>query len=158
VDRIRSDGYSFAVESLCEVARRTDRLAEFPIHFEDRVAGDSKISKDGGAFANTATPSATTTTVSIALTATEMQCATAQVSVIDQTATKEWEDTVILIRTYGHPSAGIRTGERIGTAQAGAATLAARTRGASLAAQAGAAVLSARARAASLAARTSLTE
>jgi dolichol-phosphate mannosyltransferase len=45
VDRIRSEGYSFAVESLFEVARRTGRLAEFPIHFEDRVAGVSKISK-----------------------------------------------------------------------------------------------------------------
>jgi 2-polyprenyl-3-methyl-5-hydroxy-6-metoxy-1,4-benzoquinol methylase len=45
VDRIRSEGYSFAVESLFEVARRTGRLAEFPIHFEDRVAGDSKISQ-----------------------------------------------------------------------------------------------------------------
>jgi SAM-dependent methyltransferase len=45
IDRIRSDGYSFAVESLYEVSRVTRNLAEFPIHFEDRVAGDSKISK-----------------------------------------------------------------------------------------------------------------
>ncbi len=45
IDRIRSDGYSFAVESLYEVSRVTRNLAEFPIHFEDRVAGNSKISK-----------------------------------------------------------------------------------------------------------------
>lgn len=45
IDRIRSDGYSFAIESLFEISRVTDRLAEFPIHFEDRVAGDSKISR-----------------------------------------------------------------------------------------------------------------
>lgn len=45
LDRLHSDGYSFAVESLFEVARVTQRLAEFPIHFEDRIAGDSKISQ-----------------------------------------------------------------------------------------------------------------
>ncbi|MDD9967603.1 MAG: methyltransferase domain-containing protein [Myxococcales bacterium] len=45
IDRIKSDGYSFAVESLFEVAAITSALDEFPIHFEDRLHGDSKISK-----------------------------------------------------------------------------------------------------------------
>lgn len=45
VERIKSDGYSFAIESLYEVARVSERLMEFPIHFEDRLHGDSKISK-----------------------------------------------------------------------------------------------------------------
>lgn len=45
IDSIRSEGYSFAVESLNQVAQVTDRLAEFPIHFENRATGASKISK-----------------------------------------------------------------------------------------------------------------
>jgi dolichol-phosphate mannosyltransferase len=45
LDGIRSEGYSFAVESIHQVAQVTDRLAEFPIHFENRAAGTSKISK-----------------------------------------------------------------------------------------------------------------
>lgn len=45
VDAIRSEGYSFAVESLYEVSRLTDQLDEFPIHFENRIAGASKISQ-----------------------------------------------------------------------------------------------------------------
>jgi dolichol-phosphate mannosyltransferase len=45
VEQIRSEGYSFAVDSLNEVAKVTDRLAEFPIHFENRATGASKISE-----------------------------------------------------------------------------------------------------------------
>lgn len=45
IDRVKSDGYSFAVESLFEVAAVAHNLDEFPIHFEDRIHGDSKISK-----------------------------------------------------------------------------------------------------------------
>ena len=45
VDAIRSEGYSFFFESLFFIAQSTQRLAEVPIHFEDRRAGTSKISK-----------------------------------------------------------------------------------------------------------------
>ncbi|HEX7669182.1 MAG TPA: bifunctional glycosyltransferase/class I SAM-dependent methyltransferase, partial [Polyangiaceae bacterium] len=45
IEAIRSEGYSFAVESLHQVAQVTKRLAEFPIHFENRAHGSSKISK-----------------------------------------------------------------------------------------------------------------
>jgi SAM-dependent methyltransferase len=45
IEGIRSEGYSFAVESLHQVSRVTDRIAEFPIHFEHRATGSSKISQ-----------------------------------------------------------------------------------------------------------------
>jgi dolichol-phosphate mannosyltransferase len=51
VDAIRSDGYSFFVESIFQVSRlersrRANRpMREFPIRFEDRKAGATKISK-----------------------------------------------------------------------------------------------------------------
>ncbi len=45
IEAIRSEGYSFAVESLHRVSQVTDRLAEFPIHFENRATGASKISE-----------------------------------------------------------------------------------------------------------------
>ena len=44
---------------------------------------------------------------SLTLTATEMQNAGFVVAVIDQTAPKAWEDQAILMKTYGHASAGI---------------------------------------------------
>ena len=45
VEEIRSEGYSFAVDSLNQIAQVTDKLAEFPIHFENRATGASKISE-----------------------------------------------------------------------------------------------------------------
>jgi dolichol-phosphate mannosyltransferase len=45
IDQIRSEGYSFFIESLWTLHRLSSRLAEFPIHFEDRRAGTSKINK-----------------------------------------------------------------------------------------------------------------
>lgn len=45
LDSIWSDGYSFFMESIFVVRLATRKLAEFPIHFEDRRAGTSKISK-----------------------------------------------------------------------------------------------------------------
>ncbi len=45
IDRIKSEGYSFAVESLFRVSRLAGGLAEFPIYFENRLIGTSKISK-----------------------------------------------------------------------------------------------------------------
>ena len=45
LDRIRSDGYSFFVESLFYINATTKKLAEFPIHFGIRRAGVSKIAQ-----------------------------------------------------------------------------------------------------------------
>lgn len=45
LNSIWSDGYSFFMESIFVVRLATRKLAEFPIHFEDRRAGTSKISK-----------------------------------------------------------------------------------------------------------------
>ncbi|MGP0566739.1 MULTISPECIES: polyprenol monophosphomannose synthase [unclassified Nitrospina] len=45
LNSLRSEGYSFFMESIFLVHRATKKMAEFPIHFEDRRAGQSKISK-----------------------------------------------------------------------------------------------------------------
>lgn len=72
-------------------------------------AGDTKISKDGGAAANT-TNAPTAITMGngamwkLTLTATEMQAAKVMVTIVD-TATKAVEDQMILITTYGNASA-----------------------------------------------------
>ncbi|MEM7234810.1 MAG: methyltransferase domain-containing protein [Planctomycetota bacterium] len=42
---IRSQGYSFFLESVVRLARAGFRVAEMPIHFHDRLAGESKIPK-----------------------------------------------------------------------------------------------------------------
>jgi hypothetical protein len=74
-----------------------------PVSF---AAGDTKISKDGGGFANTVnTPAHLGNGIySLALTATEVQAAKIIVTLIDQTPTKEWEDQAISIETYGNAS------------------------------------------------------
>lgn len=43
--KIESNGYSFFFEVVYLVCQLTPRVAEFPIYFADRVAGESKISK-----------------------------------------------------------------------------------------------------------------
>ncbi|HXG36514.1 MAG TPA: hypothetical protein VNL15_06070 [Dehalococcoidia bacterium] len=70
------------------------------------AAGDVKISKDGGAQANTTNlPSHIGSGVyKLTLTATEMQAAKIFVTLIDA-ATKVWADQTILIATYGNASA-----------------------------------------------------
>lgn len=45
IDAIRSDGYSFFFESIFYVTRLTKQFSEFPIYFENRASGVSKISK-----------------------------------------------------------------------------------------------------------------
>ena len=45
LDSLRGEGYSFFMEAIFLVHRISRRMAEFPIHFEDRRAGTSKISK-----------------------------------------------------------------------------------------------------------------
>ena len=42
---IRSEGYSFFIESIYIIHRLTDKITEFPIFFYDRKSGNSKISK-----------------------------------------------------------------------------------------------------------------
>ena len=76
------------------------------------ASGDCKISKDGGAFANTTTASFSHVAggiYSIPLTATEMQAKVIVVKIVDQTGTKEWEDQAIVITTCNHASAEVPT-------------------------------------------------
>jgi hypothetical protein len=73
------------------------------------VAGDVKISKDGGAAANvtnlpTAITMGNTAMWDFSLTATEFQAAQIKVTVADA-ATKAVEDTMFVVETYGHASA-----------------------------------------------------
>ena len=67
------------------------------------AAGDWKISKDGGAFANLTTlpvvEPAGGVMVKVALSATEMNADVVAVVAIDQTATKEWADFALAIPT-----------------------------------------------------------
>jgi hypothetical protein len=75
------------------------------------VTGDTKISKDGGSFANTTNnPAAVAGTGSIGwsltLTAAELSAAVINVQIVDS-ATKAVEDQYITIYTYGNASAKI---------------------------------------------------
>lgn len=67
------------------------------------AAGDFKISKDGGAFANLATLPAVTPAsgigVKIELSSTEMNCDNVFIYWADQTSPKEWADGWISIPT-----------------------------------------------------------
>jgi hypothetical protein len=64
------------------------------------AAGDFKVSKDGGAFANlTNLPVATGVAVQLSLTSTEMNADNVTISCIDQTSPPEWLDQVINIQT-----------------------------------------------------------
>ncbi len=40
---VRSEGYGFFVESLYQIQKTTSQMTEFPIYFEDRRAGVSKV-------------------------------------------------------------------------------------------------------------------
>lgn len=69
------------------------------------ASGDSVISKDEGAQANTTNGFVDEGSFySIALTATEMQAARIAVIIIDQ-GTKAYDDQMLVIETYGHASA-----------------------------------------------------
>ncbi len=75
------------------------------------ATGDTKISKDGGNFANTTNnPSATGGTGSVGwtltVTATELQAAEVNIQIVDS-ATKAVEDQWFTIYTYGNASAKI---------------------------------------------------
>ncbi len=70
--------------------------------------GDVKVSLDGGALNNIATLPVVTPAgsrlVRVSLSAAELQAQRIAVLFVDQ-AGAEWEDTVIVIETYGHASA-----------------------------------------------------
>ena len=70
------------------------------------AAGDVKISKDGGTYANLTTLPAVTPassrSVKVSLSATEMTASQVTVLFVDQTSPKEWEDQEIKIETYSH--------------------------------------------------------
>jgi hypothetical protein len=67
------------------------------------AAGDVKIKKDAGAFANITTlpavDAAGDRVVKVALTATEMNADNVVIQFVDQTATKEWADFILSIPT-----------------------------------------------------------
>ena len=73
------------------------------------IAGDVKISKDGGAFVNLATlptvSPAGGAQVKITLSAAEASCKIAVIRFVDQTAPPEWEQQSIAFYTYGNASA-----------------------------------------------------
>lgn len=66
--------------------------------------GDVQISKDGGDFINLETLPVVSpvgsTTISISLSATEMDAEFITIRFVDQTATKQWEDTMVYVDTY----------------------------------------------------------
>lgn len=72
------------------------------------AAGDFKIEKDGGAAANLAAlpviEPAAGSSISIALSATEMQCAQAVINLVDGVG-NEWNDDCIHVFTVGSPNA-----------------------------------------------------
>jgi hypothetical protein len=85
------------------VDRDTDRATSAVL-----AAGDVKISKDGGTFANVTnlpTQIGSTGWWKITLTATELTCKKAIIEIVDQTSTKIWNDTGFVVDTYGHASA-----------------------------------------------------
>lgn len=84
--------------------RGTEDFEATPVTF---AAGDVKLIKDGGTAANTTNLVVTETygMYSLTLTAAELQCATAAVTIVDQTGTKLWEDQGLIIETYGNTSA-----------------------------------------------------
>src|SRR5690349_22286214 len=68
------------------------------------AAGDVQVSKDGGAFANiTSLPSETPAgsgMLRVSLSISEMTARRVVVRFIDQTASKEWNDDVLVVETF----------------------------------------------------------
>ena len=73
------------------------------------VAGDVKLSKDGGALANVAALPAESPAGSglyvLTLSAAELSAARVTVVIIDQTSPKDFDNRVLRIETYGNPAA-----------------------------------------------------
>ena len=87
------------------IDRGTQDFESTPVTF---ASGDTQISKDEAAFANTnSNPVHEGNGIySLALTGAEMTAARIVVTVIDS-ATKTWEDQAILIQSFGNASAGL---------------------------------------------------
>jgi len=89
---------------------------DFPLFAADGIdlqpaatfaAGDVRIGKDEAAEVDTTNlPVDRGQGYSLDLTAAEMQAARIAIYLVDQSATKEWLDDVLIIETYGHASAG----------------------------------------------------
>lgn len=77
------------------------------------AAGDTQIIKDGAAAANTTNNPAHEGLgiYSLVLTATELSAAIDVITIIDQTATKEWEDQALIVETYGDGAARYTFGQ-----------------------------------------------
>lgn len=71
------------------------------------ATGDVQISQDNGAFANTTSLPGEVGNgwYTLVLTTAEMSAARILVTIIDQTATKAWQDQGIIIHTIGHADA-----------------------------------------------------
>jgi len=85
------------------------------------ASGDVKISIDYGGFTNTATlptADASNKMAILSLTATELTGKHIQIYVVDQTASKVWEDQAVLIETYGNASAQHAFNRHAATVQA----------------------------------------
>jgi len=100
-DRLRKYGeattFVFSLYEVDGVDLRVDASHE---------SGDSTVMKDEGTPANTGSGFVDEgNSYSIALTATEMECARGVIIIIDQTATKAWLDITIEFETYGDASA-----------------------------------------------------
>lgn len=90
------------------------------------VSGDFKIEKDGGTAANLATlptvSPAGGSSISIALSAAEMQCKQATIRVVDA-AGAEWNDDCIHVFTLGDPAAYMQSNPFLPTVALSAASL-----------------------------------
>ncbi len=84
----------------------TNDFESTPVSFSTG-GGDSKVSKNGGAFANTANDPAHEGEgiYSLILSSTETNAANLVVTVVDASTAKTWEDQALIIDTYGHGSA-----------------------------------------------------
>jgi hypothetical protein len=71
------------------------------------ASGDVKLIKDEGAAANTTNLPTDEGNgwYSLVLTSTEMQAARAELTIIDQSSPKAFEDQAVAVETYGHASA-----------------------------------------------------
>lgn len=73
------------------------------------VAGDVKISKDGGTFVDlTNLPNTNGTQVGISLTSSETQAKLIEIVFKDQTDPPEWNDRFIIFETYGNDNAYVK--------------------------------------------------
>lgn len=104
IDGVIPYGQAVTIEGLTLITRGAIDFKTNPT----LAAGDVKISKDGGAFANVTTlPTVTPAgglAVRLALSASEVQAKMVMIQFVDQTNPKEWEDLTIRYATAGDPT------------------------------------------------------